>query len=129
MHLKAWVPWLLLLAGIPSAPAQTPAWRFRWQAGQVLTYRGEQQTQAVEILNGTRTETKTKTDFVKRWRVLSVDAAGVATLQHSLAALRIETTTPSGETLQFDSDHPDKSSPPLREQLTKYIGVPLATLR
>src|SRR5258708_633316 len=121
MGFRTLVPMLVLLSGVPSAFAQMAAWRFRWQAGQILTYRVEQQTQAVEVLNGTRAETKTKTNLLKRWHVLSVDAAGVATLQHSLAALRIETTTPSGETLLFDSASPDKSNPALREQMTKYV--------
>src|SRR6266542_4046355 len=129
MGFRTLVPMLVVLCAVQVAPAQTTAWRFRWQTGQVLTYRVEQQTQAVEVLNGKRAETKTKTNLLKRWRVLSVDAAGVATLQHSLAALRIETTTPSGETLLFDSASPDKSSPSLREQLAKYVGVPLSTLR
>jgi hypothetical protein len=129
MGFRTLVPALAVLCGVQTALAQTTAWRFRWQAGQVLTYRVEQQTQAVEVLNGTRAETKTRTNLLKRWHVLSVDAAGVATVQHSLAALRIETTTPSGETLLFDSASADKSSPPLREQLAKYVGVPLSTLR
>src|SRR5438128_4736886 len=129
MGFRTLVPALVVLCGVQTAPVQTTAWRFRWQAGQVLTYRAEQQTQAVEVLNGTRAETKTRTNLLKRWHVLSVDAAGVATVQHSLAALRIETITPSGETLLFDSANADKSSPPLREQLAKYVGVPLSTLR
>jgi hypothetical protein len=129
MGFRALVPALLALGWVQAAPAQTPAWRFRWQAGQVLTYRVEQQTQTVEVLAGTRAETKTKTNLVKRWQVLSVDAKGVATLQHSLAALRMETVTPSGETLLFDSANLDKSSPQLREQLSKYVGVSLSTMR
>ena len=129
MGFRTLVPALVVLCAAQAAAAQTSAWRFRWQAEQVLTYRVEQQTQAVEVLNGTRAETRTKTNLLKRWHVLSVDAAGVATLQHSLAALRIETTTPSGETLLFDSASPDKSNPALREQMTKYVGVPLSTLR
>jgi hypothetical protein len=129
MGFRTLLPAFVVLWTAQAASAQTTAWRFRWQAGQTLTYRGEQQTQAVEVLNRTRAETKTKTNFLKRWHVLEVDAAGVATLQHSLAALRIETATPSGETLLFDSSSPDKSNPALREQMTKYVGVPLSTLR
>src|SRR5581483_4551582 len=80
-----------------AAPAQAPAARFRWQTGQVLTYRVEQNTQAAETVGSDKVETKTKLTLVKRWQVQAVDANGVATLQLSLAALRIETTPPNGE--------------------------------
>jgi hypothetical protein len=41
----------------------------------------------------------------------------------------METTTPTNDTLLFDSAAPEKSDPKLREQMSRYIGVPLATLR
>jgi hypothetical protein len=111
-------------------PAQTQtAWRFRWQAGQVLTYRVEQQTRSLEMDSDGKVETKTNVRLVKRWQVLSVDKDGVATLSHSLVSLRLENTAPSGETLVFDSTDPGKSDPQLREQMTPLLGVPLSTLR
>jgi hypothetical protein len=60
---------------------------------------------------------------------VDVDAAGVATLQMSLVTLRMESTSPKGEVLLFDSAAPDQSTPALREQLSKYVGQPLAVLR
>jgi hypothetical protein len=66
---------------------------------------------------------------LKRWQVLGVDQAGVATLQLSVASLHFEVKTPKGDTLMFDSAQPDKSDPQLREQMAKYVGVPLAVLR
>lgn len=118
---------LLTVAG-RAAQAQT-SWGFRWQTGQELTYRVEQTTQATEITTEGKAETKTSMALTKRWKVLAVEATGIATVQHSLVALRMETTTPSGDTFLFDSSAPDKSAPPLREQMSKYVGVPLATLR
>jgi hypothetical protein len=123
------VPALATLLWGQTAFAQPAAWRFRWQPGQVLVYRVEQQTQATEQANGSKVETKTRMKLVKRWQVLAVDAEGVATIQHSLVSLRIEATPPSGETLLFDSTAPDKSNPAMGEQLSKFVGVPLATLR
>jgi hypothetical protein len=122
---------LAILAGValaPSAVAQTPL-RFHWQPGQVLTYRVEQTTLAADIVDGQKSETKSKNTNVKRWQVLAVDASGVATLQLSLAALRFEVSTPKGETLLFDSAHPEKSDPQMSKQLGKYLGQPLAVLR
>src|SRR5262249_49812834 len=105
-----------------AAAAQTPGWRFHWQAGQVLTYRVDQVTSASEVVEGKKTETTSKLANVKRWQVLDVDAAGVATLQLSLTSLRIETITPGGEVMKFDSNEPQTSNPQMREQLAKYVN-------
>jgi hypothetical protein len=119
----------LLVAVLTSAAqAQAPV-RLKWTTGQVLTYRVEQSTHALEVIGENRSETKTRLNVTKRWQVADVDAKGVATLQLSLAALRIETTTPSGEALVFDSANPDKSTPQLRDQLSRYIGPALALVR
>jgi len=103
--------------------------RFVWKAGQVLNYRIEQQTVAKDVSGGSTTESKTTLSLVRRWQVQSVDASGVATMQFSLTRLRMETKTPSGETMLFDSADADKSDPKLRDEMSKYVGVPLATVR
>jgi hypothetical protein len=121
-----------LVAGLvfaASATAQAPAWQFRWQSGQALTYRVEHTTSATEVVGKDKNESKTKLNLTKNWQVLQVDAAGVATLQLSLIAMRLETTTPSGSTLLFDSDDAQKSDPELRKELSKFVGQPLAVLR
>ncbi len=119
---------LVVLVLAASAPAQSPP-RHRWQTGQVLVYKAEHATQAVDVVADTKVETKSLVKLTKRWQVLAVDAAGVATLQLSLDALRIEQTTPGGEPLVFDSADADKSNPEMRKQLTQFIGRPLALLR
>jgi hypothetical protein len=123
---------LTLLVGLVLASvvlAQTTPWRFRWQAGQVLTYGVEHNTSVAEVVGENKVTTTTKLTVVRRWQVLEVDTAGSATLQMSLPAMRYEMTTPGGETWVFDSAHPDKSTPQLREQLARYVGQPLAVLR
>src|SRR5207244_10606782 len=37
--------------------------------------------------------------------------------------------TPSGEVLLFDSNYTDKSTPQLRQQMSRYLGQTLAVLR
>jgi hypothetical protein len=118
---------LVLFASSASSSAQTSL--FRWQEGQVLTYRIEHVTSASETVGKNTTETKTKLNVTKQWRTVSLDAAGVATLELSLAALRLETTKPSGGLLIFDSTDEAKSDPQMSEQLKKYVGHPLALLR
>src|SRR5262249_51206541 len=50
-------------------------------------------------------------------------------LQMTLASLRMETKTPTGETLLFDSAKPAESTEALRDDLSKYIGPPLTVVR
>jgi hypothetical protein len=114
-----------------SAPllAQPTGWQFRWQQGQVLAYRVEHLSSAVEVVGSNKSESSSKLNLTKRWQVLAVDAAGVATLQLSLTALRLETTTPSGGTLFYDSKEADRSTPQMREELNRFVGQPLAVIR
>lgn len=120
---------LACLAFASTLHAQAAPWRFRWQANQTLTYRVEQSTTIEEVVGDRSTRVVTKLQLVKRWQVKEVDAAGVATLQLTLASMRNEITRPSGEVLLFDSTMPDKSTPELREQLGPYVGNVLAALR
>src|SRR5579885_1561255 len=103
-------------------PALAGGVQFRWQPGQVLNYKVEQTTAISDNAEGKKLETSTKLSNLKHWQVLEVDAAGTATLQMSLLALRIESKTPTGETLVFDSTKPAESNPQMREQLSKYVG-------
>jgi hypothetical protein len=113
---------------VNSAGAQTSA-RFAWKQGQTLSYRVEQTTSASDTADGKTTEAGSKMKTIKRWQVLAVDSAGTATLQLTVSSLHFEVKTPKGETLFFDSKEPEKSDPQLREQMSKYVGPPLAVLR
>lgn len=109
------------------AAGETP--RFRWQPGQVLVYRTENHTIASNTMGENKFETKTRVVSIKRWQVMGVDAAGVATLQMSFQALFYETTPSSGAPLVFDSTHLDQSTPELRKQLEDRVGQPQVTIR
>ena len=111
------------------ATAQTANWQFRWQQGQILTYRVEHLTSASDVTRENKNDTKTRLNLTKRWQVLDVDAGGIATVQLSLLALRLETTTPSGGTLLYDSSNPDKTDPQMKKELDRFVGQPLAVLR
>src|SRR5262249_19782329 len=118
-----------VLVLVAAASAQSPGWRFRWQQGQVLTYKVEQSMNAADTQNDKTTESKAQLNLTKRWQVTAVDAQGVATLQISLTTLPMETTLPGGDMLLFDSADLDKSDPQLKEQMGKYVNQPLAVLR
>jgi hypothetical protein len=119
---------LAVLTTTSLASAQAPG-RFSWQRGQVLVYRAEHLTKASYVMGETTSESRTNLTLTKRWQVLDVDAAGVATLQLSLSSLTWEMRTPSGEALTFDSAQPEKSPEPVRKQLGSFVGQPIVVLR
>lgn len=129
--MRAFMVVAVLVSAVPSAAAQSQpkGWRFQWKVGQQLSYKTEQTTAVVEEVEGKKAETKSTLATTKQWQVTDVAADGTATLSLSLAALRVETTSPTGEVMRFDSADPDKSTPQLKEQMTKYVGAPVAVLR
>lgn len=110
------------------APAQQ-AFRYRWTQGQVLTIRATQETTASDTVEAGTVSTNIKLNLTKRWQVLEVDAAGVATLQLTIAALRQEITQPDEKVIVFDSAKPDPNQPELNQELSRYVGQPIATIR
>ncbi len=125
---KEWATLLAVLLLASRAPAQQ-AGGLRWQTGQVLTYRVEQDTQALEVVGEEKVKTQTSLRLTKRWQVTGVEAGGVATVQLTLLALRYEMTPSGGEPLKFDSATPEQGTPQLREQMGRYVGPVLAVLR
>lgn len=119
---------LAMLAFGAAASAQSAPWRYHWQTGQVLVYKVEQTTAAKETVAESTEETKTRLNLTKRWQVVNVDSAGVATLQLSLAALRSETIRPGGDVILFDSIKTD-NAPELQAAFSKYLGQVLVVLR
>ena len=110
--------WLAAVAlglrmGRNAAPAQEANWQFRWQKGQVLTYKTEHKTNVEEVADGSKVVSASRLGVVKRWHVVDVDAKGSATLHLSIASMRNEQTRPSGEILLFDSVNTDKSTLPV----------------
>src|SRR3954454_13170773 len=113
---RRWTLTILAACTFAAASRAQDGPQFRWRSGQVLTYRVSQSTEAVETLKDQTLTTKTKLDLVKRWQVMNIDAGGTATLQMTLASLRMENTPPSGEAVLFDSANPAKSHEQLREE-------------
>lgn len=117
----------LLTFTLPSY-AQLP-WQFKWQKGQTHTYKIKHTTSFVETLEKNTNMSNSQLDLVNRWTVADLDEKGVATLNLSLVSMRSEQKRTNGETLLFDSQNLEKSTPELREQMGKYIGQTVAILR
>jgi hypothetical protein len=119
---------LIVTTGTSGAQAQAP-WQFRWNKGEVLTYRVKHETMVTEVVDGGKHQFKSQLNLLKRYRITDVDTHGTVTIEVSLAAMRNEQTRPNGEVLLFDSADVAKSTPELREQLAKYVGTTLAVLQ
>jgi hypothetical protein len=126
------VRWMLVVvvAGTTASAAQgqTP-WQFHWEKGQTLVYQVRHDTTVTEVVDGRTQEFKSQLDLRKRYRVTEVNDQGIATLEYSVIAMRNEQTRPNGDVLRFDSADASKSTPGLREQLSKFVGTTLAVLR
>jgi len=108
----------------PAAPAQ-----FKFTRGQTLHYKVDQTTQVTNIERDTKTVLASRTELVKRWEVLDVDPQGVATLRMTITSLRFVQRLPNGETLSFDSTHPEASPKALRDQMSGFVGKASVQLR
>lgn len=118
---------VVLSLALPSF-AQTP-WQFRWQKGLVLTYKIKHATSVVEVVDKVTNTSTANLDLVNRWQVTALDADGIATLSLTLVSMRNEQKRANGDTLLFDSENPDKSTPELHKQMSKFIGATLAVVR
>jgi hypothetical protein len=128
MHSRWIVAIFLGLLVTTSAAAQT-SWQFRWQKGQALTYKVRHITNVAEVVDKSTTSSSSQLDLVKRWQVTDLDNQGTGTLELSLLAMRNEQKRASGDTVLFDSQNLAKSTPELRDQMSKFIGKTLAILR
>lgn len=99
---------------------------FRFQAGQTMTYRIDQETTATDTMGDNSSSVKNRTRVLKRWNVVEVDPNGVATLEMRLLELVLETTRPNGEVLKFNSAAPDG---PLKDSLAPLVGPVVARLK
>ncbi len=108
--------------------AQVP-WQFHWEKGQTLTYKIKHVTSVIETLEKGLNTSNSQLDLVNRWEIAEVDAKGIATLNMTLVSMRNEQKRANGETLLFDSKNLQKSTPELREQMSKFIGQTIAVVR
>jgi hypothetical protein len=102
--------------------------RFRWTAGQTLTYQLRQRTTVEETFgNEQQKQTRRTTSdlqLTREWTVQMVDAMGVATVQMRILALRSEIRRGEEEPLIRDSAQPDHA-----KEMAAFLNKGLLTLR
>ncbi|MSR30034.1 MAG: hypothetical protein EXR99_00875 [Gemmataceae bacterium] len=101
---------------------------FKWKPGQVLHYQVQHVTEVQEKVGDSTTEFKNRLDLQKRWQVEKVTPNGIATLTLTIPTIKMETTSPKGETLSYDSTKPGEGSKELKAQLEKYTTGKIAVV-
>jgi hypothetical protein len=126
------LPLFLLLCGLSTAQLTADdAPKFKFEKGQVLTYRIVQKTSVAETIQDETTKKLVDQKHVtqhtveRRWKVIDVDEKGVGTLEMSITAMKWELTTPEGKTETFDSAKPSDDQP----EMAKLLNTTLAVLR
>jgi hypothetical protein len=90
-----------------------PAPRFKWQPGQVFTYKVVQQTAVQETTlddkaeKAVTTDARTSLTLTRRWAVRDVSPAGVATLEMRITELKQEIRPAGGTPITQDSANPE----------------------
>ena len=94
---------LLSLTTLPGRADDGISLQWKWEKGRVLRYRMIQEHR--QMAPGTIAETVTRQTVVLREEVTDVTEDGVATVQTSFEAVRMEMDTPSGK-MSYDSANP-----------------------
>jgi len=118
----------LAAAGVVGAqPAAAP--RFKWQAGQTVTYKVAQQTAVQETTLDDKAEkavtadTRTSLALTRRWAVKDVTPAGVATLEMTITELKRDIRQADGTTVSLDSTNPDDA-----KGMAEYLNRPVVVV-
>lgn len=129
---------LAVLLVASAASAQEPP-RFKWQAGQALTYAAQQTTTVAETTRDDSTGgptvalTVTKLAVTRRWDVAAVDPAGVATVRMTVLGMKQEIVRPGPKDKDgkptVDRLVLDSATEEGREAMAAFLGKPIVTAR
>lgn len=101
--------------------------RYRFQAGQVLDFEIIQQTTVESTAMGQSSEASVRNQSQRRWKILEVDAEGVATIEVTTLRLQMRSRE-GGKVIEYDSADPEKQ-PEEFKTLKDVIGKPLSIVR
>jgi hypothetical protein len=122
---SAWFASLAALAWAAEPEAVTLRYRFR--PDERMAMRVEHRALTETTMNGTTQAVETMTDSTKTWRVVSVDAAGSATLEQSVDDVTMTSRTSDRGEVRWSSGGDDEP-PPGYELVPHSLGVPLVRM-
>ena len=118
-----------LLVGVgPALAAGEPVMlRYRFKAGERIPVEVAHRALTETTMNGTTQAVETMTDSTKTWHVVAVDAAGTATLEHSVDDVTMTSRTSDRGEVRWASTS-DAEPPPGYETVRPSLGVPLVRM-
>lgn len=121
---------ILALVAAPAFAQQPADLRFKWQVGQVQTYKVTQATVIQETTIDEKTEkpvtgeARTDLTLTRKWTVKDVDIKGIATLEMQITAVRNQFKKPDGSTDVRDSSNPEQA-----KEMAEYLNKPVVIVR
>jgi hypothetical protein len=103
------------------------ALEYRFQPGEKLVMEVSHRALTETTLGATSQSTETATESRKTWTVVAVDAAGTATIEHSVDDVTMTSRTSDRGELRWSS-RSTEPAPPGYEQVRDSLGVPLTRL-
>jgi hypothetical protein len=100
---------------------------YRYQAGDRLVMDVTHRALTETTIAGTTQSTETATDSTKIWTVTAVDAAGHATIEHSVDGVTMTSRTSDKGQVRWSSSG-DEPPPTGYETVKQSLGVPLSRL-
>jgi len=118
----------LLAAWMPPAGGSEPVrLRYRFQVGDRIDMDVAHRAVTETTMNGSTQTVETMTDSRKTWRVVAVDAAGRATLEHSVDDVVMSSRTSDKGEVRWASAGTD-DPPPGYEGVRQSLGVTLSRM-
>jgi len=116
-------------AAEPAAPEGVEPVRlaYRFHPGDRIDMRVSHRARTETTINETTQAVETMTESLKRWTVVGVDAAGHATLEHSVDDVTMVSRTSDRGEVRWSSAGTDEP-PPGYELVRHNLGVPLTRL-
>jgi len=106
-------------------PAVPVSLTYRFSPDETVVMTVSHRARTETTISGTTQTTETSTDSRKRWRVVSVDADGRATIEHSVDQVTMTSRTSDRGEVRWNSDG-DDPPPPGYESVRGSLGVPLS---
>jgi hypothetical protein len=111
----------------PQAGTKSYKLRYKFKPGEILRWEVEHRVRVRTTISGSTQTAETLSDSTKQWKVQSIDAAGNATLVHSVEHVSMWQKSDGRQETRYDSKT-DAVPPPVYENVAKAVGVPLVEL-
>lgn len=120
---------LVALSLFVGEAAAQPPFALKFKPGMILPYKSRHQTSVETAAAGASMRSSSTVEQIKEWKVVDVDSLGVATIEMTIRALRLDQLDSDGESIRYDSSDPSKAPPDLAKQFAEFVGKPVVRVQ